>query len=164
MVNEAYNKIIKEERFNYLLIYQYDPILMRHYHLYHDCGKSYCKVIDKQGKIHYPDHANKSAQIHAKHFDAPEANWLIKNDMIFHSCKGEELKEWMNENTPQVIASLYLTAWSEIMANAQLFGGLESDTFKIKKKRLIQHGKKIEELFIKQGLRQLDNQRGPQHL
>jgi hypothetical protein len=32
---------------------------------------------------------------------------------------------------------LYATAWSELFANAELFGGFESDSFKIKRKKLI---------------------------
>lgn len=59
---------------------------------------------------------------------------MIRNDMKFHTAKGDDLKEtWQ---LPYV-NHLYATAWAELFANAELFGGMESDSFKIKKKKLI---------------------------
>ena len=49
----------------------------------------------------------------------------------------------MELENKQNLANLYLTAWSEILANSTMFGGKESDSFKIKRKKLIQAGKKL---------------------
>ena len=158
MVNKSYNKIIKkdptymehfdfpEESLDALIGLQYDHILMRHYHIYHDCGKPFCQVTDENGKNHYPDHAKKSAEIHQKYFDSPTANLLIENDMIFHTLKGDELEKWLLTQNKQLIASLYLTAWAEIFANSTMFGGFQSDSFKIKRKKLNNSFKKMKSL------------------
>lgn len=59
---------------------------------------------------------------------------MIKLDMGFHTYKGEHLVElWKNNNAQH----LYATAWAELFANAERFGGFESDSFKIKRKKLI---------------------------
>lgn len=159
MVNKSYSKILKKEEeytrhfdfndddLNSLLNLQYDVILMRHYQIYHDCGKPFCQERDENGKPHYPNHAEKSAEIHQQYFDCEIANKLIKNDMIFHSLKSEDLTQWILSNDINLIASLYLTAWSELFANSLMFGGVNSDSFKIKKKKLNKSFKKIKELL-----------------
>ena len=163
MVNNAYQKILKKDsvflqymnfddngksNFEKLLQLQYDSTLMRHYHLYHDCGKPYCLTIDEQGRSHYPNHAEISAKIHAQHFSCETANNLIKNDMIFHQSNASQLSACLKlNNDKKMLSSIYLTAWAEIFANSQLFGGFESEGFKIKKKKLISHGKKLFQLL-----------------
>ena len=161
MVSNAYKKILRQDsdflnhmnfddkdNFEKLLISQYDSTLMRHYHLYHDCGKPYCLTIDEQGKNHYPNHAEISAKIHAQYFNCETANNLIKNDMIFHQSNASQLIAWLELNQDKkMISSLYLTGWAELFANSQLFGGFESEGFKIKKKKLLSHGKKVFQLL-----------------
>ena len=157
MVNKYYNKLLKaspellehfsgsQEDLNLLLSFQYDEILMRHYHIYHDCGKPFSQITDENGKNHYPEHASKSCEIHGIYFDCDIANELIKYDMLFHTLKSEELSAWFIENKEKkhLIASLYLTAWAEIFANSSMFGGVQSDSFKIKRKKLNSAFKKI---------------------
>jgi hypothetical protein len=155
MVNKSYTRILKkdpeytqhfgfsDEDLNILLGLQHDHILIRHYHIYHDCGKPFCQTTDENGKNHYPDHSTKSAEIHQKYFDCEIANKLIKNDMAFHSLKSEELAAWLLIQDKETIASLYLTAWAEIFSNSAMFGGFESDSFKIKKKKLNSSFKKL---------------------
>lgn len=163
MVNEEYCKLLKllkhnhsnhilahltPENIQWLLGNQYDSILMRHYHMYHDCGKPFClKAID--GKNHYPNHAKVSKEIHEQYFDMPVASQLIEFDMNFHNLKSEALDNWLNENklNNKLLASLYLTAWAELLANSMLFGGEKTDSFKIKKKQLIKAGKKLFNLY-----------------
>lgn len=59
---------------------------------------------------------------------------LILHDMDFHTLKGDELKEtWKLPYADH----LYATAWAALFSNAELFGGTESDSFKIKRKKLI---------------------------
>lgn len=159
MVNESYARILKKdtdyikhfgfspEDLDTLLNFQHDHILMRNYHIYHDCGKPFCQTTDENGKNHYPDHAAKSAQVYQNYFDCEIANTLIKNDMIFHTLKSEDLSTWLLAQDKRIIASLYLTAWAEIFANSAMFGGFESDSFKIKKKKLNSSFKKLKPLF-----------------
>lgn len=111
------------------------------YHIYHDCGKHLCLTIDEDGKKHFPDHANASAEQYAHLF--PEdvfTTSLIRKDMDFHTLRGDDIAALcMDPHAPM----LYLTAWAELEANASMFGGRESQSYKIKAKRLIQSGKKL---------------------
>ncbi len=110
------------------------------YHEFHDCGKPACLEIDAEGKRHYPNHAEWSrlqyVTVFAEKGTVPE---LIGMDMDFHTKSGQDLINlWKSPLAP----TLYFTAWAEIIANATMFGGQDSTSFKIKKKRLIQAGKK----------------------
>lgn len=111
------------------------------YHIYHDCGKHLCLTIDEDGKKHFPDHANVSAQQYAHLF--PEdvfTTALIRKDMDFHTLRGDDVAALCTD--PHALI-LYFTAWAELEANASMFGGRESQSYKIKAKRLIQSGKKL---------------------
>ncbi len=153
MVHKAYHKLIAQldggeivvdlpplvqeiyDKTKHLLI---EDLFM--YHVFHDCGKPSCLDIDAEGKKHYPNHAECSKQQYVRIFGengtVPE---LIGMDMDFHTKSGQELIDlWKSPLAP----TLYFTAWAEIIANASMFGGFESTSFKIKKKRLIQAGKK----------------------
>ena len=106
------------------------------YHVYHDCGKHICLEIDENGRRHYPDHAMHSK----KQFEIifPQDSFsarLIGKDMLLHTLKGDALRGFL-QCDPDAF-NLLLTAFAEIHANAQMFGGRDSDSFKIKKKHLI---------------------------
>lgn len=137
-----------DEDILFLLDNQYDIETMKEYHLYHDCGKPYCKTIDENGKQHFPNHASISKKIYQKYFNNNLIASLIENDMQFHTLKGDELFSWLNANKDnrKFLASLHLTAWSEIISNSSMFGGEESISFKIKKKVLIKSFKKLRHL------------------
>lgn len=104
------------------------------YHINHDIGKPYCIQYDEEGKPHYPNHSEVSYQIFKERYGDGILAELVKNDMGFHACKGEELEELCKLPFAQ---HLYATAWAELFANAELFGGTESTSFKIKRKKLI---------------------------
>jgi hypothetical protein len=104
------------------------------YHINHDMGKPYCIEYDEDGKPHYPNHSQKSYELFKNKFGNNIYAELIKNDMIFHSGTIEEIKSYCNK--PIAIHS-YATAWAEIYANAELFGGVKSTSFKIKRKKLL---------------------------
>jgi len=111
------------------------------YHVLHDCGKPLVKVVDDNGKQHFPSHAKASYQQYVYLFpDDLETAFLIRADMIFHTWKFKYLKD-SGLGTGRLGKLLYLTAWAEIIANCEMFGGQESTSFKIKKKRLIKLGK-----------------------
>lgn len=106
----------------------------------HDCGKVDVQVVDEDGRCHYPDHAAKSAEVAATLFaENPELSEserallvdLIANDMLFHVGTREQVAD-----TSKTLATLLaVTALCEIHANAAMFGGIESTSFKIKWKK-----------------------------
>jgi hypothetical protein len=152
-VHDEYIKLIQEldagtikhpelcklyERYKHTL----PPIeLLKKYHVYHDCGKHLCLCIDENGRRHYPNHAAESATQFSKIFpDECFITKLISMDMDFHTLKGDDLLHLCKSPFAPI---LYFTAWAEINANAIAFGGIDSESYKIKRSRLIQAGKKL---------------------
>lgn len=112
-----------------------DYDIMTKYQILHDCGKPLCKEVDDEGKIHYPNHAKVSFdQINKLYPNEEELKFLVLHDMDFHTLKPKELIEIAESKYG---FSLYLTAWSELIANAQMFNGFDAVSFKIKRKQLI---------------------------
>lgn len=109
------------------------------YHIYHDCGKPYCLEIDEEGHRHFPNHAKISYKI-AQNFLSDRVSTLIKNDMAAHLTKPSEYKSFMALDDFKV---LLITALCEIHSNAVMFGGIESQSFKIKHKKLSRLGKNV---------------------
>lgn len=113
--------------------------LVTKYHIMHDCGKPLCRVVSDDGKVHYPDHATVSAnQMKYLFPDEHDLHFLIESDMDFHIKKTPDLVELSNHKYG---LTLYITAWAELFANASMFGGTDSVSYKIKKKRLLKHVK-----------------------
>lgn len=110
-----------------------DPIHIRPYHVFHDCGKPYCRTVDEQGRQHFPNHAQTSHDKWLEVGGSEKYSWYILNDMAFHTLKGVDLQPIIEDPRS---ATLLLTAWSELHANAQMFGGTSSTSFKIKRKYL----------------------------
>lgn len=106
----------------------------------HDCGKPYCLEIDENGKRHFPNHAEVSACIFSSIFDNKEAENLIRHDMDIHLLKADGVEEFCKN--PQAI-TLLLAGLAEMHSNCQMFGGIESTSFKIKWKCINQRGKQI---------------------
>jgi len=114
------------------------------YCMYHDCGKPYCRTVDEAGKVHFPNHAAVSREVYL-HVGGDEriAN-LIGWDMVLHTAKAEEIERYMNEEWSMRDAIiLVVAALAEIHSNARLFGGIESESFKIKWKQLDRRGKQV---------------------
>ena len=110
------------------------------YTVYHDCGKPYCLEIDTEGKRHFPNHSEVSYHTFIQHFDDRVAAELIRRDMDIHLLKSDGVPRFSQH--PYAL-TLLLTGLAEIHANAQMFGGTESTSFKIKWKSLNQRGKQI---------------------
>lgn len=119
----------------------YDDNTMERYQLFHDCGKPYCRTVDEEGKQHFPDHANISYEVAKIIFptDSIVQN-LIRMDMDIHCLKSEQLDEFANKEES---ISLIVTGLCEIHANASMFGGIESTSFKIKWKQIDKRGRQI---------------------
>jgi hypothetical protein len=120
--------------------------IMQDYMILHDCGKPYCRTVDQEGKHHFTDHANVSYEVYSKLY--PEnriVGELIKKDMVVHCLKGENVEEFSRD--PLAI-SLLISALCEIHANASMFGGIESTSFKIKWKQIDRRGRQIFEKIL----------------
>ena len=107
------------------------------YHIYHDCGKPYCRTVDAEGRTHFPDHARVSAAIWRVLGGDPFIARLIEHDMDMHLLKPAGAKSYPHLD---IAPTLLLTALAELHANAGMFGGTESLSFKIKWKNLSKIG------------------------
>lgn len=110
------------------------------YQIYHDCGKPFCRTVDEQGRAHFPDHAKVSAGLWRDLGQSDLEADLIAKDMDAHLLKDEGVSDFC---ASPLAATLLLTALSEIHANAAMFGGLDSISFKMKYKQLSRRGKAI---------------------
>lgn len=142
LVHEKYKELVtssgndKIDKFIDKIRYKLPPPeVLKSYHVYHDCGKHLCLEIDDWGRRHFPNHADVSSRQYAHIF--PEDKFtaiLIAKDMDFHTKRGEELCALCKSPFAPI---LLLTAFAEINANADIFGGHQSDSYKIKFKRLM---------------------------
>jgi hypothetical protein len=110
------------------------------YTTYHDCGKPFCLRVDSEGKRHFPNHAEVSYNIFNQVFNNPVASSLILHDMDIHLLKSVGVLEFCKN--PYAL-TLLLTGLAEIHSNSQMFGGVDSTSFKIKWKSINSRGKDI---------------------
>lgn len=113
-----------------------DPGTVWRYQVFHDCGKPECA---RDG--HFPEHALHSANQWGVLYPEDRVVYdLMKYDMAFHTMNATEAAAfWKNPLAP----TLYVTAWAEIRANAAMFGGEDSTSFKIKRKKLERAGRAL---------------------
>ena len=117
-----------------------DEKTLKLYTTLHDIGKWKCLTIDDDGKRHFPNHAEVSYQIFKQIFNNDVAAELIRHDMDIHLLKSTGVDEFCKN--PFAI-TLLLTGLAELHSNAQIFGGPDSTSFKIKFKSINQRGKQI---------------------
>jgi hypothetical protein len=120
--------------------------IIEEYNVLHDCGKPYCLTIDEEGKRHFPNHAEVSKQTYkslpvGNVVNADIVANLIGWDMVLHTATADEIQA-MNFSK-QDIYTLLVTALAEIHSNANMFGGLDSVSFKSKWKKLDRRGNMI---------------------
>lgn len=150
MVHREYRKLIdrlNSEEEDVFLCEMYKilkPLLLdektiRRYQIFHDCGKPFSN--QENGKK-FADHAKHSANQWRELFPSDVVIFdLMLYDMAFHEGASDEIYRM------QIAPTLYLTAWAELYANCRMFGGEESTSFKIKKKKLTQQGKKLKKVL-----------------
>lgn len=114
--------------------------IIEEYTVHHDCGKVFCLQYDAAGKRHFPNHAQVSYQTWLNVGGSPQAAKLMRMDMLIHTMKAEEVEAFIEH--PEAI-TLLIVGLAEIHSNAQMFGGLESTSFKIKWKHIDKRGKAI---------------------
>ncbi len=124
------------------------------YTMYHDCGKPYCRTVDEEGRVHYPNHAevsynvwNHVNKIDPLYRDLREQNFydkvgeLIRRDMEIHTLKAADIDEFCRDTYEAV--TLLLVGLAEVHSNAEMFGGFDSTSFKIKWKQIDRRGRAI---------------------
>lgn len=115
------------------------------YTIYHDCGKPYCISTDNDGKQHFYNHANVSADKWLEVGGSEQIAKLIRMDMIIHTMKANDIDAFIAN--PEAI-TLLLAGLAEVHSNAKMFGGIDSISFKIKWKQINKRGQAIcQELF-----------------
>jgi len=125
------------------IVSEIEPDTIRDYHVYHDCGKPFCREVDEDGRQHFPDHSNVSASTYQRirnvEADDLVASW-IRADMEVHLLKAANVPRFCARPGAAI---LLLTGLAEVLANASMFGGHESTSFKIKFKHLDRRGRAI---------------------
>lgn len=117
-----------------------DEAIIREYQVWHDNGKPFCREVDEDGRVHFPDHAAVSAALWRAVGGNEQAATLMSLDMEAHTLKAEDLEAFCRR--PEA-ATLLITAMCEIHSNAAMFGGIDSTSFKMKWKHLDRRGKQI---------------------
>lgn len=114
--------------------------IISEYTLFHDCGKPYCRTIDEFGKQHFPNHAEISYNTWLEVGGNLSVAKLIRMDMDIHHLKSCDIDEFIKY--PEAI-TLLIAGLAEIHSNCQMFGGIGSESFKIKWKQIDKRGKAI---------------------
>lgn len=117
-----------------------DDKIIKYYTILHDCSKPYCLKVDDEGKNHFENHAELSADIFSKLFNCKTTEHLIRHDMDIHLLKADDVDQFCKD---PLCLTLLLVGLSEIHSNSNMFGGTKSESFKIKWKKINQRGKKI---------------------
>lgn len=114
--------------------------IIEQYTIFHDCGKPYCLTIDQNGKRHFPNHSEVSYHTWMKVDGNEQIAKLIKHDMMIHTMKANDVEYFCQQNEA---ITLLLAGLSEVHSNAKMFGGIESESFKIKYSQINKRGKAI---------------------
>jgi len=124
---------------NFLLSNQLDIKIITEYISWHDVGKPFCEFDS-----HFIDHANKSADVYSQISSNELVISLIRNDMLFHTIKPKDV----NSLTQDVkwLCTLALTALAAIESNSEMFGGKQSESYKIK---ISNWERRLKQLFMK---------------
>jgi len=120
------------------------------YQLWHDLSKPLCRVVDEAGRAHYPDHALVGERIWLSLGGDAAIGRLIGRDMDMHTMKPSMAESYKHLDIALILLT---TALCELHANASMFGGAESDSFKIKFKNLERLGCAFFRIYGVQGLR-----------
>lgn len=123
-----------------LLEHLFPVEVMREYIEFHDAGKVVTRVVDADGKQHFPGHAEATEKIWLAVGGDPRSARLMGMDMDAHLLKGDGIEEFASR--PEAV-SLLITALAEVHSNAAMFGGVDSTSFKIKAKHLDKRGKQV---------------------
>lgn len=111
--------------------------VVEEYTVFHDCGKPYCKP---DGERRFPNHAEVSYQTWLSAGGSEAAANLMRLDMRVHTLKGKDVGPFAA--LPEAV-TLLVVGLAEVHSNAGMFGGKDSESFKIKWKHLDRRGRAI---------------------
>lgn len=115
--------------------------VMDRYTTMHDCGKARAdRARQPDDPRRFPDHAAHSAAVWAGLGGDPEVGALIAADMDLHTLAPAEVAGFAARAQAPV---LLVAGLAELHANAGLFGGTDSTSFKIKSKFLERRGRAV---------------------
>lgn len=117
----------------------FDSSIIEEYTVFHDCGKPFCISYDEQGRRHFPNHAEVSYDLWSK-IGTQQAATLIRLDMMVHTIKSDQIEQFA---ALKEAPTLLIVALAELHSNADMFGGIDSVSFKIKWKHINKKGLKI---------------------
>jgi len=121
---------------------KFDAYVLDKYTIFHDCGKPNCRIIDKEGKHHFPNHAQISSFVWMSLFeDEMEIADLIARDMEIHTMSADNVPKFCRD--PKTARMLTVVGLAELHSNAGMFGGIESTSFKIKYKQWNRRAKQV---------------------
>jgi len=106
---------------------------MSNYLRYHDCGKPICRSQDETGRQHFPNHAEVSAKLWQGLGGHPDEAWLMSNDMLLHIGSAADCDVLKGH---RLAPALIFASLAEVHSNAEMFGGMDTDSFKAKAKQL----------------------------
>lgn len=133
---------IIRDNFEYIRQHQVPPGIVRQYLEWHDCGKPACATLIN-GRQSFPNHAEVSQRVFREAGGDDAAARLIGLDMVFHITKPAEIVAQTASLDTTTVMTLMLAAWASIFANAEMFGGTDSESFKIKASQLTSRCKKV---------------------
>jgi len=106
---------------------------------HHDCGKPFV-YQEVEGRAHFPDHANKSAEIWRAVGGTEQEARLMQRDMELHTMGAEAVPAFAADvDAPLLLVAALGALW----ANQDDFGGADSVSFKMKLKHLDRRGRAI---------------------
>jgi hypothetical protein len=111
--------------------------IIEEYTTYHDCGKPYCQ---SDGITKFPEHAEVSYRTWLGVGGTQASANLMRLDMKIHTLKADGIDAFCA--LPEA-PTLLISGLAEIHANASMFGGPESTSFKIKWKQIDRRGRAI---------------------
>lgn len=124
-----------------LLARQAPRAVMRDYLVFHDCGKAATLEYDEQGRVHFPDHAAKSAAMWRAAGLSEDQAVLMELDMALHTLPVAAMPELASH---PLAPSLLLATYAQLQSNAtSVFGGFDSDGYKIKLKAFNRRAKAL---------------------
>lgn len=125
------------ENFEWFSSQQVDKSTLKYYLVYHDCAKFKTLSVDLEGNQHFAGHALASKHLWEELFGPSLISELIGRDMDMHLLKPSLIKTY---DRPDFMPTLLVCALAELHANAAMFGGFDSTSFKIKFKALTRLG------------------------
>lgn len=113
---------------------------IKRYTFYHDCGKPL--VAERSGsKMVFKGHEYFSSAVYSSFLKRDRrVIRMIAQDMDLHRSRAEDIPDLISRKE---IITLLFVAICEVHSNAELFGGFDSDSFRIKLKKIYSRGKAI---------------------